>query len=1219
MNPKSKRKSLVLASLAVFSSVALASSIALMNNFNHPVSKQDQLLNPINQRSVTDNATNSDRVKNPDEVFYTSVNLAEQDVWDDSATGGGAKPYKGAVDTTKKGYFDELKKKLEELEASGINSDAITQLKQISEEVDKYIKYKQLEQKWKDNNLDTTLSWEDVKEAIKGQLGDPAEEFEQINGLDTIGKYLLQLSGITSDEEPVEKIQQLTSKTVAKKDLVTASANPFATPPTTKAGVEDVAGAGYTTLVKIGEIDLTEQQNYMMEYSYASSSSAAPAKAYLIIKNDQGQVQKQESIKTAYQNLDIFGRYDNLNGSTIGQGSFKVEQENIVLRKVESETTKNNRAGKEKNTLEVLVRLKQGEVISNISFSKEHGTPKRFGILDVQADDKTTISKIIEKNNANGTGNDKLMTKPTTKATDPNTDEQLVKIQFFSSEYTSKKKTVTPFADDAAANRTIEIYQGYEKDNEDFEFSADLSYATKYSEQNSDYETIKEYVGGVATNKVVSLNLKFDGTSPSQINEGKSTYNFFALLKDNMDEEVKKLFPKVSLISATSEVKNKIAKQTIEYSDKFYLVGDVPKIGVDNSKEIKNKIPNLMDKIFAEKPKVWDETLPPAKPFRNKRDANQQTKANTTKKSTLQASEQVDEKVNVIKSLATIYKKWSDNDNAFASQNFEFEKAQVLFEPNGSSFKNISIQRNQFSGNGNALYKELTTYWNSLVDMINTVFNDQFSTNKDRYTITKDNTEQIIVDKFFINNFEFIPNYAKVDALIAEGIKVWNEDPTNKGPNKANSGFDSLSEETKKKFAQILAQLVQIQFDAIVKEFETNQMHPLYSEFQKVLASEDKSERTIVAEVGSLLTTSSVGGLIKYQEGAWETISSKKEETAKNQLLSLIRLLNFGQTNDDRTTLSDAILTNPIVALKFKEFNPENLVNFSDSQTLNTKLNQMRIIDGILSYFGYSFTDSYIDFINNVTPSFKLVFKYQGKPTDMNFAQVLEDIIVKLSQKGNEYRPTANESYSSYWLDNIITGTNIIRSMNWKLKQLSGALPPTPDPGPGGGETPGTFAAKAVKTQWQPQDVTARIYDILAQQQASPAEQAAWFSAITNGSKNFDVFASLFSGRGQTNDETIEKIFNALTKDEVIMERKNDFNEAFLTSVSQSLKYIWFILVALIGIGIMTSSALGIANRARQEKLSASHPMVKWLLFSLIALGAVVAILGLGIGIPALL
>ena len=1221
MNPKSKRKSLVLASLAVFSSVALASSIALMNNFNHPVSKQDQLLNPINQRSVTDNATNSDRVKNPDEVFYTSVNLAKQDVWDDSATGGGAKPYKGAVDTTKKGYFDELKKKLEELEASGINSDAITQLKQISEEVDKYIKYKQLEQKWKDNNLDTTLSWEDVKEAIKGQLGDPAEEFEQINGLDTIGKYLLQLSGITSDEEPVEKIQQLTSKTVAKKDLVTASANPFATPPTTKAGVEDVAGAGYTTLVKIGEIDLTEQQNYMMEYSYASSSSAAPAKAYLIIKNDQGQVQKQESIKTAYQNLDIFGRYDNLNGSTIGQGSFKVEQENIVLRKVESETTKNNRAGKEKNTLEVLVRLKQGEVISNISFSKEHGTPKRFGILDVQADDKTTISKIIEKNNANGTGNDKLMTKPTTKATDPNTDEQLVKIQFFSSEYTSKKKTVTPFADDAAANRTIEIYQGYEKDNEDFEFSADLSYATKYSEQNSDYETIKEYVGGVATNKVVSLNLKFDGTNPSQINEGKSTYNFFALLKDNMDEEVKKLFPKVSLISATSEVKNKIAKQTIEYSDKFYLVGDVPKIGVDNSKEIKNKIPNLMDKIFAEKPKVWDETLPPAKPFRNKRDANQQTKANTTKKSTLQASEQVDEKVNVIKSLATIYKKWSDNDNAFASQNFEFEKAQVLFEPNGNSFKNISIQRNQFSGNGHALYKELTTYWNSLVDMINTVFNDQFSTNKDRYTInSKNNTEQIIVDKFFINNFEFIPNYAKVDALIAEGIKVWNEDHVNKGPNKANSGFDSLSENTKKKFAEILAQLVQIQFDAIVKEFETNQMHPLYSEFQKVLASEDKSERTIVAEVGSLLTTSSVGGLIKYQEGAWETISSKKEETAKNQLLSLIRLLNFGQTNDDRTTLSDAILTNPIVALKFKEFNPENLVNFSDSQTLNTKLNQMRIIDGILSYFGYSFTDSYIDFINNVTPSFKLVFKYQGKPTDMNFAQVLEDIIVKLSQKGNEYRPTANESYSSYWLDNIITGTNIIRSMNWKLKQLSGALPPTPGPdAPDGGETPGTFAAKAVKTQWQPQDVTARIYDILAQQQASPAEQAAWFSAITNGSKNFDVFASLFSGRGQTNDETIEKIFNALTKDEVIMERKNDFNEAFLTSVSQSLKYIWFILVALIGVGIMTSSALGIANRARQEKLSANHPMVKWLLFSLIALGAVVAILGLGIGIPALL
>ena len=201
--------------------------------------------------------------------------------------------------------------------------------------------------------------------------------------------------------------------------------------------------------------------------------------------------------------------------------------------------------------------------------------------------------------------------------------------------------------------------------------------------------------------------------------------------------------------------------------------------------------------------------------------------------------------------------------------------------------------------------------------------------------------------------------------------------------------------------------------------------------------------------------------------------------------------------------------------------------------------------------------------------------------------------------------------------------------MNWKLKQLNGVLPPTSPPTPGqpgepGGDggteapdTPATYATRATEGQWEPQEVIAKIRDILAQQQGSPAEQAAWFSAMTNGSKNFDVFASQFSGRNGA--DSIEKIFNELTKDSVIMERRTtDYNEGYLASLSESLKYIWFILVALIGVGIMSSSIVGITNKARQEKLSA-HPIIKWLLFSLIGLGALMAILALGFGIPAIL
>ena len=1238
MNQKPKRRLLVLSSLALVGATTLATSFALMNNYQDQPTK-DPLVSSINQRNITDNITNTDKIQNPDEVFYTSVKLSEQDVWQPGGGAGGTPYATGNIDQSKKTYFENLKANLEKLQSSGNSSDAITQLMQISGEVDKYIDYKTLESQWSSGGFDDILTWEQVKDVIKGQLGNPAENFGEISGLDTVNKYLLQLSGITPEDEPVEKILKLSSNTIKKNDLVgTPQTNPFANQPSTRADVSDVAGTGYTTLVKIGEIDLNEQQNYVLEYSYSDSATSAPAKSHLIIKNDKGQIQKASNLKAAYQNLDIFGRYDALStNNNLGSGSFKEEQENIVLRRVESTT----KAG-DKNTLEILVRLKNGETINNISFSPEYAKPKRFGILDVQADDKITFKKIIEENKATDTGTGtQLMTKP--DASNSNTDDQLTKIQFFTSEYIAKKKTnasPAPYANqDAEANRTIEIYQGYEPDNTEFEFSADLNYIVRYSDgtggndSGNDYEPIKEYVGGVATNKVVSLNLKFDGENPSEINEGKSTYNFFALLKDNIADDIKPLFPEISEIKATSEVKNKIAKQTIEYSDKFYLVGNAAKLGVDTKRDIKNKIPNMLDKIFPEKPKVWDETITnPAPPFRAKRDVA--TKADNPKKeSTLKASEQIDEKVNVIKSLAAIYKKWSTNDSDFAQKTFSFETAQVSFKPSGGWYRDISIERKAFNGNGFNLYTQLTTYWDELAKMINSVFNNDFSQNQGRYTINTNNSEQTIVDKFFVNNFEFIPNYSKVDALIAEGIQIWNDDPANKPDTSGNvttPSFESLSPTTKDKFANILASLVQIQFDAIVKEFEANQMHPLYNEFKTVLSSQDKINRSVVADSTQLFDKVQSDGLtlIRYKDQAWNSIYSSQQVTVKEQLLSLVKLLTYGQSDDDATALSDAILTNPIVALKFKEFNPDSLVDFTDSQSLSTKLNQMRIIDGILTYFGYSFTDSYTDFINNLTP-LKLVFKYNGKPTNMNFAQVLEDIIHKLGQKDNEYRPTANESYSSYWLDNIIAGTNVIRSMNWKLKQLNGVLPPTSPPTPGepgepggdgGTETPdgpATYAARATEGQWEPQEVIAKIRDILAQQQGSPAEQAAWFSAMTNGSKNFDVFASQFSGRNGA--DSIEKIFNELTKDSVIMERRTtDYNEGYLASLSESLKYIWFILVALIGVGIMSSSIVGITNKARQEKLSA-HPIIKWLLFSLIGLGALMAILALGFGIPAIL
>ena len=1211
---KSKKSKLALNLLFSLSALTVVSAPFFLNlvqdknqNNNTTIQPLD-LNNDLNKnRAITDNTIPGDNnIKNPDEVFYISKDLKNLDVWN---KGNGTTS--GSVNTSNKAEFDSLGTNIEAIQGE---SDAKNNLAEIKKDVDKYLKFKKIEDKWKnDNDLNTAISWDQVKESIKQNLKNPAEEFTEIQSIEeeSLKRNLLQLSGITEEESPATSIGILTGKpTIKQNDLLAQTQKPF-TNSNTKKGVTDVAGSNYNTLIKVAEINLDSQDNYVLEYSYRENATAPDAKSYLIIKNDNGQIKDATNLEQAYQKLDIFGRYDTLvSGNTMGSSSFKNEQENIVLKKTDS-------------TLEILVRLKDDEIITKMNFSS--GTPNKFGILDVQADENNTFRSLIESKGQTGggtggttTGGKKLM-DPAGSTT--NTENQLVKIQFFTSEFISKPMQAKPFntkeAVTGAPNRTLEIYQGYE---EDYTFSMDLNYITRFATDNSgnDYEPIKQYVAGVATSKVESLDLKFDGTNGSTVNDGKETYNFFDLLKQNMAPEVKDAFPNISTIKVNSNVKNGVAKQTITYSDQFYLIGNpASRVGVNTKQDIKIKIPNMLDKIFVEKPIIYDQTLPPTPPFKQKHSTAAQSaiKTGAIVDSQLKATDQVDEKVNVIRTLGQVYGKWADTKNNSSSVNntkHNLTISKIKFVQNGSTFQDINIVHEAITKTGPELYSELNQYWPGVANLIQTIFNPEFTNNEKRFEVGANNTAQNIIDKFFVNNFDFIPNYSQVDELLAEGIRIWNEDSFFTDTSHAGQipTLDQLSADSQIKFSQLLAKLVEIQFDAIIKEFESNQMYPLYKEFSSALNSDQTAERLKLIDVNSLLNQSTVDNgngpnLIKYQQDAWDNITEKQTITVKEQFLSLIKLLAFGKTDDDLTNLADAILTNPLVALKFKEFEPENFVVFDDNLSINVKMNQMRILDGILSYFGYSFSDSYIDFINKPTPGgvLKLVFKLNGKTTDLNFSQVLEDIINKLSQKGNEYKPTANESYSSYWLDNIIAGTNVIRSMNWKLKQLNQLVP--------------VFkATNREEQQWQAQEVIAKINDILAQQQASPAEQAAWYSAITDGSKDFATFASGFSGR--TSDD-LDGIFTELTKDNVIMSRTTiSYNDSLLAPLAEGLKYLWFIIVALIGVGIMSSSIVGIVNQAKREKLGA-HPVIKWLLFSLIGLGALVAVLALTFGIPAVL
>ena len=1147
-----------------------------------------------NQRSATDNVSNLQNVTNPDEVFFTSPKLDAQDPWKPNSTPGGkpesGKPT-GTVDDQKAKYFTNLKSK-----AEALPGEAKNELIEIATEVEKFLKFKKLHSDWFEKDMEKTLKWTDVEENIRASLGNPKDNFADIEGIKKINEVLKQISGLT-EEQNVETIKSLSYKAITKSNMVSDPTTPA---PFNRSGknVEEVAGTGFKNLIKIAEIDLSKEENFVLEYSYKNAISAKQAQSYLIIKNDKGQIGKAKTLEEAYQNLDIFGRYET-SSSAIGAGSYKSEQESVVLKRDSA-----------KKKLEVLVRLKETDLLSDIKFSHDHGQPDKFGILDVQADGAATFSAIIDKNNENAPG--QLMQKP--DASQPNKDEQLTKIQFFSTQYLSKKLTGKPL-NDSDANRYIEFYQGLD---EEYEFSTDLNYVTKYdpTTQHNDYEPIKEYIAGVATNKTVSLNLKFSKANEGSMINGTtaSTYSFFALLKDNMDEAVAKLFPEVSLIKATSTAKNKIAKQRIEYSDKFYLLGNPRnKTAVDTSGDLVNQIPNMLDKVFYEKPVVFDQANP--NPF--KASARNAQAAAPAVASTLQASEQVDERANAVQLLGEIYNKWAQNDPGLTNFKYSFDAPQVTFEPGESDYKNITITRATLSGNGYQLYQGLNRYWAQLSDLIK-FFNPSFTGLPERFWVSATNSAALIVDKFFVNNFEFIPNYAQVDALLAEAIRILNNSPSANFA--AAPTLEQLPPALQRDFSAILAKLLAIQYEAIVKEFEANQLLPLYQEFATALNSATKQNRWVVNDQAAFLTTTTVNTntavpltLLQYAEEGWNNITTQKETTLKEQLITLINLLNFGNISGEEAILADAIFANPLVALKFKGFSAEHLVDFSKAQPVSTKLNQLRILDGLLGYFGYTFSDPYGAAVSAGAPTLR--FKYNGKLTDLSFAQVVDEIVQQLGQQTNVYNPTVNESYKSYWLDNIIAGTNIIRTLNWKLHQLHQ------------GNT--LFKSNLHQQQrlvrasqdalpsFTPQEVAEKIRAILAQQQGLPAEQAAWQNVMI-GSKDFDKFARAFSGRNVL-PAVLAQISGELTKDSVIMARRTiDYNEGYLAPLSQTLKYIWFITVALIGVGVMSAATVSVIAKAKEAKLS-THPVVMWFLFGLIVLGLSVAALALTFGVPTVL
>lgn len=129
--------------------------------------------------------------------------------------------------------------------------------------------------------------------------------------------------------------------------------------------------------------------------------------------------------------------------------------------------------------------------------------------------------------------------------------------------------------------------------------------------------------------------------------------------------------------------------------------------------------------------------------------------------------------------------------------------------------------------------------------------------------------------------------------------------------------------------------------------------------------------------------------------------------------------------------------------------------------------------------------------------------------------------------------------------------------------------------------------------------------------QYSPSELGIW-SNIINGKYDFAKFTQELSGRDSV--DSLEKMISALVKDENILALRSTPDASALTELEKVLKQLWWIIVALVGVGVLVASSISVATKDRQIKLSA-RPVLKWLLISGIILGLTVATLAILFGV----
>ncbi len=1158
--------------LSTTSAIALTTGVVVVaSNFSDTQTSQINNVLTSNKasRTVSGNEGQKSALISPDELFYMSpiLNARNYPILNSD----------GSINQTNLDLWNKFSESVSQLNipASLPNEVAtiIQNLKNLSTKLNGTIQLNKtlanLKQAFLDSLQENPVDfipnpeqfWEQTIKPQIVQASGASENIDDISGINDIQQSLLILSGITEGSN-INQISGLS--TFRERNLATGTNSSI--------GLTNVAGAGYNQLVKIAELDPATKGNYILSFSYKATTNSISQEGKLIIKNDNNQLSSAANASSLINSLDIFGRWEDAsNVATLG--SF----ENFIIQK--------NADGK----FEVLVRVKATESIQNIEFLSQldgvEGTiaqPSTFGILDVQATDTTTFRSRIDGASAN--------TSLLIGSGIGDTTNIVSSIQFFGKYMSSVVNgDSTSFTD-----RKLEFYQG---DGETVTLGLNYATSTLVGSNFFSYNPITIYQNGISTGNQQVLTLALN-SAPSDIT---GQYDLYSDIRNQLPSSIDSSnFEEASTINLNSsfDSSSKFAKQSLTYFDRFYAVGnrasDIGYANIDLSTDINFiSIPDITQKVFFEKPKSYSDS------------------SVTSKESQFKAIESVDEESKTLSILASVYNQFSmANSGDFAGKNYDLGTQTIWTGTEAgttSGYKDITTKSTKISGSANTIYNALNDNWKFVSAVINKLFNG--SVQASRYDGSSIALAQTVVENWLANVTPFSSaNNSQIEQVINDSISIIKKDSSVNDSITESTNYDSLSSDTKNSLANQLVKLIKLQFGSIDTEFQSSQTNQLYDQFKQALSSTETSSYNVfnsASDLFEIYEPSNMSGakLIQYKSEVWTSAASTKTTTLKAAVQSLFEVLYFSNGDGKNPTFLATSIFNATETLDaFNSFeNATSIISF-DNDTVKSKQDKIAVFNRILTVFAGSDYD---------LQKIKDAILKSGEPASTSsgvisqgFAKVLSNIAATNNTTQN-VTIAGTEEVSSYYLDNIIAGTNIVIGLNWKLNQLVSGNSSSSSYVLNSNTTLTASSSRASSLESKIQAILNTNY------QANPNELGIW-SNIINDTYNFTGMSSNLSGReGSSNlADTISKIIS----DEAIMKSRVKDDPASKVMLEKILKTLWWIIIALIGVGVLVAAVVGVSTKGRQVKLS-GRPVIKWLLIAGIILGIAVAAIAIIFGI----